>query len=74
MGDKSKIIGALILGAIAGAAIAKLLETEKGKELVESAKEKAKSTSDDIKSKINQLENELAELLQMEKRNQSNNV
>jgi gas vesicle protein len=72
MGDKSKIIGALILGAIAGAAIVKLLETEKGKELVESAKEKAKSTADDIKSKINQLENELAELLQMEKENQSN--
>ena len=31
---------------------------------MESAKEKARSTADDIKTKINQLESELAELLQ----------
>ncbi len=71
MNDKTKILGALVLGAIAGAAIVKLLETEKGQELVESAKEKVKSTADDIKSKINQLETELAALLQIEKENQA---
>ena len=71
MNDKTKIIGALVLGAIAGVAIVKLLESEKGQEFVESAKEKAKSTADDIKSKINQLEAELAALLQIEKENQA---
>ena len=67
MNDKTKIIGALVLGAIAGVAIVKLLESEKGQELVESAKEKANSTVDDIKTKINQLESELAEMLKTEK-------
>ena len=71
MNDKTKILGALVLGAIAGVTIVKLLESEKGQEFVESAKEKAKSTTDDIKSKINQLETELAALLQIEKENQA---
>lgn len=71
MNDKTKIIGALVLGAIAGVAIVKLLESEKGQELVESVKEKTKSTTDDIKSKITQLEKELADLLQIEKENQA---
>jgi gas vesicle protein len=66
MNDKTKIIGALVIGAIAGAAIVKLLETEEGQELVEKAKDKAKSAADEIKSKISQLENELAELLQID--------
>ena len=75
MRDKSKIMGALALalGAIAGAVIVKLLESDKGKELVDSAKEKAKSTAGDIKSKINQLQNELAELLVKKKDADSSN-
>lgn len=71
--DKTKIMGALVLGAIAGVAIVKLLESEKGKEFVDSAKEKAQATADDIKAKINQLENELTELLQMQQEFNSNN-
>lgn len=73
MNDKTKIIGALVIGAIAGAAIVKLLETDEGKELVDKAKDKAKSAADDIKSKISQLENELAELLQIEEDTNSTN-
>lgn len=73
MNDKTKIMGALALGAIAGAVIVKLLESDKGKELVDSAKEKAKATSEDIKSKINQLQNELAELLDMQQDADSSN-
>ena len=73
MSDKTKIIGALVLGAIAGIAIVKLLESEKGKEFVESVKEKAQATADDIKSKIHQLENELTELLLMQQEFNSNN-
>ena len=73
MNDKTKIMSALVLGAIAGVAIVKLLESDKGKELVESAKEKAQSTADDIKAKIHQLETELSELLQMQKECNSGN-
>ena len=73
MNEKTKIIGALVIGAVAGAAIVKLLETEEGKELVDNAKDKAKSAADDIKAKISQLENELAELLQIEKDNHASN-
>jgi prefoldin subunit 5 len=46
---------------------------EKGKAFVESAKEKAQATADDIKAKIHQLENELTELLQMQQEVNSNN-
>ncbi len=73
MSDKTKIIGALVLGAMAGVAIVKLLESEKGKEFVESVKEKAQATADDIKTKIYQLENELTELLLMQQEFNSNN-
>lgn len=66
MNDKTKIIGALVIGAIAGAAIVKLLETDEGKELFNKAKDKAKSAADEIKSKISALEDELAELLKIE--------
>jgi gas vesicle protein len=73
MSDKGKIMGALVLGAIAGAAIVKLLETEKGKEFVANAKEKAEAATEDIKLKLKQLESELADLLKTDKTNNANN-
>ena len=73
MNDKTKILGALVLGAIAGVAIVKLLESEKGQVFVENAKDTAKSTTDDIKAKINQLQDELAELLNGDKENNTTN-
>lgn len=73
MNDKTKIMGALVLGAIAGAAIVKLLETEKGKEFMESAKEKVRTSSEEIKNKINSLESQLAELLNVEKESNADN-
>lgn len=63
MNNTTKLIGAFAIGAMAGIAIAKLLETEQGKEFVENAKDKAASAAEDIKAKIKQLENELADLL-----------
>ena len=71
MSEKSKIIGTLALGALAGIALVKLLESDKGQEFVASTKEKVKSTADDIKTKINQLEAELAELLKNQTENNS---
>lgn len=73
MTDKTKILGAIVLGAIAGAAIVKLLETEEGKELVDKVKDKTKSAAEDIKEKITKLQDELAELLQMEQENNTTN-
>lgn len=73
MNDKTKIIGALVLGAIAGIAIVKLLESEKGQAFLENVKDKAASTADDIKAKINQLEEELAGLLNVDKENNTTN-
>ncbi|MDF2450162.1 MAG: hypothetical protein K0R26_2666 [Bacteroidota bacterium] len=73
MSDKGKIMGALVLGAIAGAAIVKLLETEKGKEFVANVKEKAEAATEDIKLKLKQLESELADLLKTDKTNNANN-
>lgn len=62
MNNTTKLIGAFAIGALAGVAIAKLLETEQGKEFVENAKDKAASAAEEIKAKIKQLENELANL------------
>lgn len=63
MNNTTKLIGAFAIGAMAGIAIAKLLETEQGKEFVENTKDKAASAAEDIKAKIKQLENELADLM-----------
>lgn len=63
MNNTTKLIGAFAIGAMAGIAIAKLLESEQGKEFVENAKDKAASAAEDIKAKIKQLENELADLM-----------
>lgn len=74
MNDKTKIIGAFALGAIAGVALVKLLESEKGQEFIASAKEKATSAADDIKAKIRELETELAELVKGDEQNAGNNA
>ena len=63
MNNSSKLLGAFALGAVAAIAVIKLMESDKGKEFMESAKEKANSTAEDIKAKIQQLENELADLI-----------
>jgi hypothetical protein len=71
MNDKTRIIGALALGAIAGIAIVKLLESEKGQEFIANAKEKALATADDIKTRISELETELSQLLKNEEQQSS---
>lgn len=63
MNNSSKLLGAFALGAVAAIAVIKLMESEKGKEFMENAKEKANSTAEDIKAKIQQLETELADLI-----------
>lgn len=74
MNNSSKLLGAFALGAVAAIAVIKLMESEKGKEFVESAKEKANSTAEDIKAKIQQLESELADLLHTKGKSQGDTV
>ena len=69
MNDKTKLFSVFALGVIAGVAILKLLETDKGKEFVENAKDKANSAAENIKEKISKLESELADLVNRKKEN-----
>lgn len=63
MTDKTKILGAFVIGAIAGIAIKKLLESEKGEELIESAKEKVEKTANDFEAKLELLQKQINDLL-----------
>lgn len=74
MNNTTKLIGAFAIGALAGVAIAKLLESEQGKEFVENAKNKAASAAEDIKAKIRQLENELADLMNEQEKDPESNA
>lgn len=74
MNNTTKLIGAFAIGAMAGVAIAKLLESEEGKEFVENAKNKAASAAEDIKAKIKQLETELADLMDQQKNDQTSDT
>ncbi len=69
MNDKLKLFSVFALGVIAGVAIVKLLESEKGKEFVENAKEKVTSAAEEIKEKITKLESELADLINRQNEN-----
>lgn len=63
MSDKSKLFFAFALGAAAGIAIVKLLESEKGEELVEMAKEKFASAAGELKKKLDGMEEDLTEFI-----------
>ncbi|MEO5685552.1 MAG: YtxH domain-containing protein [Chitinophagaceae bacterium] len=49
MGDNSKFLAGILVGAAAGAAIALLLNTESGKKLLADVKDMAGKTLQDIK-------------------------
>jgi gas vesicle protein len=52
MGGNSKFLAGLIAGAAAGAAIALLLNSETGKEIIADIKDAARSAFDDLKEKV----------------------
>ena len=64
MNNNQKFWSGLILGAAAGAAIALLLNTDKGKEVLADAKDTAEKMGNDLKSKLENLDKELKSLLE----------
>ncbi len=64
MSDNKKFIAGLILGAVAGAALAIFLSGEKCKEVIEDAKETAEDWAENIKNKLEGLGKEVNDLLE----------
>lgn len=64
MDNKTKIIGAFVLGAIAGIALKKLLESDKGEQVISQTKETFEKTLSDFESTLHTLQTEVKSLLQ----------
>ena len=60
----SKFIAGLLVGAAAGAAIAILLNSEKGKEIIEDLKTAANKAGDELKGAAERLEAELSAVVE----------
>ncbi|MES2003086.1 MAG: YtxH domain-containing protein [Bacteroidota bacterium] len=64
MNDNQKFIAGLLLGAVAGAALALFLKSEKGEELVADVKEGAAHAEDALKAKLHDFDTAVNELLE----------
>ena len=67
MGNQ-KFMAGLILGAAAGAAVALFLQTDEGKEILSNIKEAANDAGNEIKTKVQDLDEELTALIKKGKR------
>jgi len=68
MDGKNKFIAGLVLGAAAGAAVALFLQTEKGKEMINAVKDAAGDTGAKLKSRLQDFDDEVSELIQKGKK------
>ncbi len=62
MTDNQKFLSGLALGAAAGAAIAILLSSDKGKEMLDGIKDFASKTGDKVKDGLSGLTDEVSDL------------
>ena len=58
MGGNSKFLAGLVVGAAAGVAIALLLNSETGKEMIADIKDAASKAFDDLKEKVKNADDE----------------
>lgn len=63
MNSNQKFWAGVFLGAAAGTALTVFFTSDKGKEVIADAKEKAEKIGSDIKSKLQHLDDELKSLL-----------
>jgi len=63
MSHKSNLFFAFALGAMAGAAVAKFLDSDEGEEVMNKAKDTFSSLTDELKEKFSHLENEFSEFM-----------
>lgn len=64
MTDNQKFMAGLLLGAVAGAALALFLKTEKGQELVSDVQEGADKVQEELKEKLHGFDTAVNDLLQ----------
>jgi gas vesicle protein len=64
MTDNHKFLAGLLLGAAAGAALALFLNSEKGKEIINNAKEGAEKLEDDLHNKWEEFDTLMNDILQ----------
>lgn len=64
MTDNQKFMAGLLLGAVAGAALALFLKTEKGQELVNDVQEGADKVQEELKEKLHGFDTAVNDLLQ----------
>ncbi len=63
MNGGEKFIAGLIVGAAAGAAMAMFLQTDKGKEWMDNVKDAAGDAQENLKSKLQKLDEEFSALV-----------
>jgi gas vesicle protein len=64
MSDNQKFIACLLLGAVAGAALALFLSSEKGKSVVADVKEGAENLQDKLQEKMTDFDQAVQDVLQ----------
>lgn len=64
MSNQSKFIAGLLLGAAAGAAIAYLMTSDRGKEILADLKSAASNAGEEVKAAANEVETEINEALE----------
>lgn len=64
MSGNQKLIAGLLLGAVAGAALALFLKSEKGKELMEEVKEEGDLLQEELKAKLKDFDASVNQLLE----------
>ncbi len=64
MSGNQKLVAGLLLGAVAGAALALFLKTEKGKQVLDQVKEGGEDLREELASKLREFDSSVNQLLE----------